>query len=143
MQATADMAIKRVQEQAEKIRNDAGHRFTAAASPGDAFRQGDIYITLLERLPADAKPMPTPHLQLVPGATQGSRHCLDSLEGVSMFALAAPGPYDGPVLVITGTERTIAHPEHGDVALPGDGRCYGITYQRDLDEEDRERRVVD
>jgi hypothetical protein len=137
---TVDKAIKQIQSQAESIKNDAPQTFPEAASPGDTFRQGDIYITLLDRVPDGAVKIMHPLKQLAPGTTQGSRHCLDSMAGVKMFRLAAPTQLDGPVIVTT-KPRTITHPEHGDVALPAG--CYGIRYQRDLDAEERERRVQD
>lgn len=139
----AGTAINRVRDDAERIKSDATQRFPEAASPGDFHRQGDIYITLLQGVPAGATRVEKPALQLAPGTTQGSRHCLDTLDGVEVHRLAKPGEFDGPVLQISGKEATITHPEHGDVVLPGEGRCYGITYQRDLDAEERERRVLD
>lgn len=140
--ATATKTIEEMQAQAEKIRSDRPQKFPEAASPGDRFRQGDLYITLLGDIPADATPMKEPALQLVPGSTQGSRHCLDSGAGVQMFTLAKPGTLDGPVFRLAD-ERTVTHPEHGHVILPGGGRCYGVHYQRDLDQEEQERRVLD
>jgi len=129
-----------VQEAAEEIQNDATQQFPEAASPGDAWRQGDVYITLLDSLPEGALLLDDPSNQLAPGTTQGSRHCLDSLDGVTMYRLPRPEMLDGPVLECR-QQRTITHPEHGDVVLPPG--IYGITYQRDLDAEDRERRVLD
>ena len=81
-----------------------------------------------------------PDKQLAPGITQGSRHCLDSLDGVTMYRLPMPGMLDGPVVKTTST-RTITHTEHGDVVIPP--VIYGISYQRNLDSEMRERRVLD
>jgi hypothetical protein len=135
-----EQEIQSIRTTAEEIRNDATQRFPAAASPGDCWRQGDVYITLLDALPRGAALVEQPALQLVPGTTQGSRHCLDSLEGVAVYRLAKAGPLDGPVLECR-VERTITHPEHGDVVLPPG--LYGIHYQRDLDAEERERRVLD
>lgn len=139
---TAGEAIRTIQTDAEKIKSDERQEFSAAASPGDRFRQGDLYITLLPQVPASAKRVSPTRLQLAEGTTQGSRHCLDSAAGVEMFELEKPGQLDGPIFRLQET-RTITHPEHGDVMLPGDGRCYGVTYQRDLDAEERERRVAD
>lgn len=136
---TAEKAIIQLQNQAEKIKNDEMQRFPAAASFGDTWRQGDLYITLIEKVPETAQKAQV-RLQLADGNTQGSRHCLDSKVGVKMFTLANPEMLDGPILK-TSTERTIEHPEHGNVVLPP--ACYRITYQRDLDAEDRQRRVLD
>lgn len=140
MSTTIQDVIANIQATAERIRNDAQQRFPAAASPGDCWRQGDLYITLLAKLPTDVIPTEKPRLQLVPGTTQGSRHCLDSLDGVTIYGVPGSGPLDGPTLECH-QERTITHPEHGDVVLPPG--VYGVHYQRDLDSEDRERRVMD
>lgn len=138
---TAAEAMDQVRAQAEKIKSNAPHRFPAAASPGETHRQGDLYVTLLVGLP----PMPTiqptsPRRQLAVGNTQGSRHCLDSLSGVKCYEWSDATPFDGPILDIS-QERVIEHPEHGHLILPPG--VYGVTYQRDLDAEERERRVLD
>ncbi len=134
---TATNVLKEVQSTAEKIRNDATQHFPEAASVGDCVRQGDIYITLIQSVPDDAKPIKCAG-QLAPGNTKGSRHCLDSSAGVKMYELAHARPLDGPVLELSQV-RTVTHPEHGDWVLP----CgvYQIEYQRDL--ADEERRVAD
>ena len=137
---TTEHEIQTIRGTAEKIRNDGEQRFPAAATPGDCWRQGDVYITLLDAVPDTANPVVPPVLRLVPGTTQGSRHCLDSLDGVAMYRLADADHLDGPVLTCD-QERTVTHPEHGDVVLPPG--IYGIRYQRDLDAEERERRVLD
>ncbi len=136
---TAEQAIDRVRSQAESIKNDSTQRFPEAASPGDTWRQGDLYITLLDEIPEGAIKAVTV-LQLAEGQTQGARHCLDSKAGVEMFRVANPGMLDGPLLR-TDRQRTIKHPEHGNVIIPPGS--YQITYQRDLDAEDRQRRVQD
>lgn len=136
---TATEAIQHVQTQAERIKNDAPQRFPDAASPGETWRQGDVYITLLEAVPAGAVESEA-SAQVAIGDTTGSRHCLDSLECVRMFRPPNAGQLDGPIIQID-RERTITHPEHGDVILPAG--IYRIHYQRDLDAEEREQRVMD
>jgi hypothetical protein len=140
MDMTAELALTTIQDHAEKIKNDATQRFPEAATPGDCWRQGDVYITLLDGVPAGCEREKNPDMQLAPGTTQGSRHCLDSLKGVAVYRLPSPGMLDGPVIECRH-ERTITHPEHGDVVLPPG--VYGITYQRNLDQDARERRVAD
>lgn len=136
---TAERALRDVQRGAEKIKNDELQRFPEAASPGDSVRQGDVYVTLLDRVPAGATPIPF-RAQLADGNTQGSRHCLDSSQGVQLYRLPEPGMLDGPVVELA-EPRTLEHPEHGDWLLgPG---VYQISYQRSLDAEDRERRSLD
>lgn len=136
---TAALAISSIQTQADRIKSDELQNFPEAATPGDSFRQGDIYLTLLPGVPANAVPAKAVE-QLAPGTTQGSRHCLDSLKGVKMFTIAGAGELDGPVVLIT-EPRTITHPEHGDVRLPAG--CYGVRYQRNLDAHERVQRVLD
>lgn len=115
------------------------HHFSNGASPGDAWRQGDVYVTLLDAVPAGTVQIKAIK-QLAPGNTPGSRHCLDAMLGVRAYRLAAPGPLDGPVLLLT-KERTVTHPEHGHVVLPPG--VYAVTYQRNLDVLEREQRVLD
>jgi hypothetical protein len=137
---TAEKALKKISAQAEKIKNDQTQRFPEAATPGDSWRQGDVYITLLAGRPIDAVAEKATGTQLAPGTTQGSRHCLDSLVGVKFYRLPNPGMLDGPIIECR-TERTITHPEHGDVVVgPG---VYAISYQRSIVAEERQRRVED
>src|ERR1700722_16314667 len=121
---TAADSLRRVQESAERIDRGKPQRFPEAASAGDTFRQGDLYFTLLEQVPTDAIREKAPDLQLAPGTTQGSRHCLDSLQGVRVFRLAEPTPLDGPILELA-EQRTVEHPEHRHVILPPG--VYGVT----------------
>ncbi len=79
----------------EAIKNDGLQHFPEAASIGDAVRQGDVYIQLIDDADvADDKlkhlfvQMSTPELQLAPGNTKGSRHCLASADGVEMWVPA-------------------------------------------------------
>lgn len=139
---TAAQSFSRVQESVEKIDRSKPQRFPEAASAGDSFRQGDLYITRLDALPSDIKPLEAKPgqdpAQLAEGTTQGSRHVLDSLEGVEMYELATKTALDGPILNLA-KERTVTHPEHGHVCLPPGS--YAITYQRAYAEE--LRRVAD
>lgn len=94
---------------------------------GDHVRQGDLYIYRIAGVPKGAERVESPDRQLAPGTTQGSRHCLDSLDGVTVHRLAEPNPLQGPILDLA-EPRTVEHPEHGHVELqPG---CYAVTYQR-------------
>jgi hypothetical protein len=112
----------------------------ANMEPGDEWRQGDLRII---RLPDDVDTSGfvsvRAKLQLVDGTTQGSRHCLDSLDGVEMFALKDAGPLDGPVIRTTA-ERAILHPEHGDCVDMPPG-WYAFPGQRTY--ADELRRVAD
>lgn len=128
----ATESLKKVQEAAERIKSDAPQRFPEAASPGDFWRQGDIYITLLDGVPEGCQRVEQPQRQLAPGHTRGSRHVLDSLKGVALYQRANADALDGPV-IRCDVERTVTHPGHGDVTLPPG--VYGITYQRAYAEE--------
>lgn len=81
-----------------------------------------------------------PSNQIAIGDTQGSRHCIDNLNNVEVFQKTNPGMLDGPVLLVK-SPITITHPEHGHVELPIG--CYEITYQKNLDAEEREMRALD
>lgn len=113
---------------------------SAAAADGDYVRQGDVYIVRLSAVPSDAV-LDAPAAQLAPGTSQGSRHLLDSTDGVTFYKRATPDPIsDGPILEVAA-RRTITHPEHIHVVLePG---VYGIGYQRTVDADERERRALD
>lgn len=139
MNSTMD-DVSVVSSTAERIKSDALQSFPEAASFGDTFRQGDVYITLIEAVPAGSQILKAVPKQLAPGKTQGSRHCLKSTRGVKAYALKEPNAYDGPVIELT-KPNVITHPEHGDVSLP----CgiYAISFQRTEDSEGRQRRVQD
>lgn len=89
---TVGNAVKMVEAAVEKIKNDADQHFPAAASIGDAVRQGDIYIQLIDDfvgVPQLYKKLERPQypLQLAFGNTQGSRHMLEESEGAEVFVL--------------------------------------------------------
>lgn len=132
--------VRSVSETAERIKSDALQTFPEAASVGDFVRQGDLYITLLSRVPADSVREKQPSAQLAPGTTQGSRHCISNMRNVTLYRLKTPNPYDGPVVEVN-QPVTITHPEHGDWQLPVG--VYGISYQRTEDSEGMIRRVQD
>ena len=90
-----------------------------------------------DNVPSGFKPT-KPATQLAPGTTKGSRHILDSVDGVAFYADPQADVLTGPVIE-TECERTVTHPEHGDVVLPAG--VYAITYQRAY--ADELRRVAD
>jgi len=51
---TAENSLANVQRAVDAIRNDEPQRFPEAASPGDTWRQGDLYIELLDQVPDGA-----------------------------------------------------------------------------------------
>ena len=102
-------------------------------------RQGDIYLTKLGAVPKDAIAVES-YAQLAPGATLGSRHCLDHLDGVRMYHLRQSTALDGPIIE-TFRPVTITHPKHGDIVDIPAGAVIHVTYQRMY--ADELRRVVD
>ena len=124
---TANKAFNAIQKRAEEIKNDDPQRMSEAAQPGDYWPQGDVNIWPLSAVPDGCVVEEKPSAQLAPGTTQGSRHIIDSLEGVTVYRLSNPTELDGPILDLA-TERTITHPEHGNLILPPG--VYGVTYQR-------------
>lgn len=102
----------------EKIKNDQLQHFPEAASIGDAVRQGDIYIQLidahdLETLGALYAPVNNAelsnHLQLAPGNTKGSRHIIQSSDGLMMWL---PTLTDDAVLQYVYKQHCVAVPEN-------------------------------
>ena len=81
--------LREAQAQVEKIKNDDPQNFPEAASIGDAVRQGDIYIQLIDDVTSTPflfkKTTPAYPMQLAPGNTKGSRHCLEHGRGVTAY----------------------------------------------------------
>lgn len=122
---TAEKTFNEIHEAAEQIKKTETQHFPEAASFGEKFRQGDIYIALLETVPPqfDATDVIT---QLAPGTTKGSRHIL-SHDEIEMFVNKQADVLTGPVFKCD-KPVTVTHLEHADVVLPPG--TYGITYQR-------------
>lgn len=133
-------AIKRVQTSAEKICRQDTQVFPEAATDGDTFRQGDIYVIFREKMPKGYSKTEIVNGQLAPGDTMGSRHILNSLENVEMFKKNDAGMFDGPVIKLKKS-NTITHPEHGHLSCPAG--IYEISYQRNLNAVEQEERVRD
>ena len=143
---TATESLERVRQSVKPKDDTYTARLSEAANLGDVARQGDLYFEVTEIVAGKVrvfdrdgtgkitgsrllkiKLVKNPSLQLAPGTTQGSRHCLDSLNGVKVYQLKTPTPLDGPVLDLA-EERSIPHPDHGHWILPP--RAYNVTYQR-------------
>ena len=139
----------RIKNGNDKIQPGQPVRMSEAATTGDYIRQGDLYLIVVEppsAAPAGYKEISKADRQLVPGNTQGAKHCLDSIDGVRMFLPAAWGPdydgLDGPILLLS-EKRTVEHPTHGSVTIPA-GFAIQCRYQREWDaEQRRERRNAD
>lgn len=122
-----------------KVKPGAPERFTDAAAPGDTIRQGDLYITIREGAIPEGyvlveKPKEVDR-QMVPGNTEGAKHCLDSMDGVDLYRPAqwTEGSLDGPIINLE-KERTVLHPTHGSVTIPK-GMSAEFTYQREWSKE--------
>jgi len=90
--STVSEAVRLVDEAVERIKNDADQHFPAAASIGDAVRQGDLYIQLIddfEGVPVLYKKLDNVAypVQLAPGTTKGSRHMLEESVGAEVFVV--------------------------------------------------------
>lgn len=132
----------------ESVRPGDPYTFSEASVPGDMVWQGDLGIGLVSESPPDGYVKKDRPLKcLVPGKdeTIGSKHCLESLEGVEMWL---PKEWDeaslnGPYLRLTNGAK-ITHPVHGDVTIPACFNSVQIVYQREWDQEQaRERRARD
>ena len=149
---TIESMLERVQAIRENrdatIRPGAPFRMTRALSLGDCLPQGDVYLHVAD----DSIPKGFYEatgddfsLQMAPGTTRGSRHILDSRDGVRQFLPKGWGPdytgLIGPKLFMT-KERVLNHPKHGPVTFEA-GMVIQSTYQRDLDKENAQKRVRD
>ncbi len=135
--------IKQLIADAERIRNTEAVDLSNMEI-SDEHRQGDLRIIRLAddfciKQKRSLRRMEKSERQLAPGTTQGSRHELESIDGITMFKLVDGTAVDGPV-VHAEQPFSILHPEHGDcVNLPaGD---YAFPGQRAYAEE--LRRVAD
>lgn len=133
---SVDEAVENVARQAETIRNDEEQKIELM-DVGDEIRQGDIYLTKIESVPAKAKPSKFV-TQLAPGNTQGSRHTIRNRRGVKMYEVDGASALDGPIIESKGV-LCVDHPEHGNLVLPAG--VYAVTYQRAF--ADELRRVAD
>ena len=126
--------------------------FTRACVANDAIRQGDLYLVIADTVPAHFIRATDDLCQLVPGNTEGARHCLDSLEGVTKWYPPnwsiklldnwSGESLEGPVLVLAAT-RVARHPTHGPVKILAE-TIVACHYQREFDAiEMRERRALD
>lgn len=102
---------------------------TGVAALSAQYRQGDVLLSIVERLPAglEAMPMTGPVLALMPpGATGGGTHLLPLAAGLRAFRQAGQ---DGPAEWLQLDQPvTLSHPEHALLTLgPG---CWHVARQR-------------
>ncbi len=116
---------------------------------GSVSHQGDL---ILVSVPRPHTLTPRTNRQLADGDTQGSRHILDGgqlfdgdaedlarLVNQHCHGAAVQARYVGPVFT---TPATLTHPEHGHQRFDCEATV-AVVYQRNLDSEEREQRVID
>jgi hypothetical protein len=149
----SNVADKTKTTRPEGIVNDEA-KLLEGFSVGDVSHQGDLIIVGIVALPRSARPRK--NRQLAEGSTQGSRHVLkrgsvydcDAADVVAAIEIATKQQIDaryvGPVFVSpkNPTADDLTHPEHGNQGFPA-GQVCAVVYQRSLDSEQREQRVVD
>jgi hypothetical protein len=137
----------------ERMATDAP-KFFETFEPGDVSHQGDLIIVAIPALPPSARPRAD--RQLADGTTQGSRHVLargevfdvpprDAADAIfRATGCRVNSQYVGPVFVAPQkpTPHDLTHPEHGHQGFPAGTVC-AVVYQRNLDAEQREARVLD
>ena len=144
--------LKQDQTSEKIVNNDS--KFLETFKVGDVSYQGDIIIVGISTLPKSAKPRI--NRQLADGDTQGSRHICERGEvfDCDLFEVASlikdstgciiGNKYIGPVFVSPNNPSAddITHPEHGNQGFPA-GQVCAVVYQRNLDAENREAKVID
>lgn len=131
-----ELTAEQVRQQIERAAQQASPRLrkVAVIQPGEAIRQGDIYVVRIAKAPKQVG-MLTANRQLAPGQTRGSRHVVEG----ELKVYEAPergSPLEGPVVVATKAFR-VTHPEHAHFELPAG--TYRVLYQRDFSREELER----
>jgi hypothetical protein len=144
---TAVKVLEKIQETAKTAKAD--DRMVKVWKPGQWVRQGDVYLTCVDKSWPHGEEVK--NRQLVPGNSKGSRHIAG--EGITIYqGKQVPTGLEkrledaykisgnrlasvilGPLLHVK-QRASVEHPEHGNVSLPGG--CYvQVTYQlnsRDL-----------
>jgi hypothetical protein len=108
-------------------KNHADTRVLDKIEIGQAFRQGDVYVTRIAEVPKNA--VGTVNMQIAKGQTKGSRHILVETKGLRVYNLKDAGPLDGPVFSST-EEICLTHPEHAHFRFPAG--TYSTHYQTDF-----------
>lgn len=143
-----EKVLNDLQKHLETVSPGMPAEFTEAASVGDCIWQGDLCLTIIDKLPKDYvnKTGSKDRACLAPGGGEGSRHCIDDLANVQIkYPKGFNAEWEelnGPAFK-TVNKTTVLHPRHGNVTIPA-GFCVGVTYQREYDaEQKRERRARD
>lgn len=102
----------------ECIDNGEPVHIPAAMSVGDGLPQGDIVLVKIQAIPPAAKMEKWPEsgdLQLAPGDSRGSRHCIPAkyAGAVTVYSVNDGNPLSDVILEATG-KFDLTHPEHAD-----------------------------
>ncbi len=135
---------KRIAGGKYKVKPGQKHRMSEAMEPGDYGCQGDLKIKVMAGVPKGYTKAEKPFTQMVPGNTEGAKHCLDSLKGVTLYLppnwpACAETDRTGPVLVLTEA-RTLLHPTHGAVEIPACFPAVELSYPQEWDAMQRQAR---
>lgn len=130
MTQDATAVLEQIKVQADACTDDL--RMVRTMEPGQIVRQGDVYVTCIEKPEKLGEVWGSP--QVAEGQTKGSRHIMEG--DFKLYAPNGPGPLTGPTLEVKA-RATLTHPEHCDVSLPSG--FYAITYQRDFAAEELAR----
>lgn len=87
------------------------------------YRQGDILIVRVDRIPEDARPVE--HCVIALGEATGHRHRIES--GAEQLCTAAGDQY----VRVVEAQVELLHEEHGTVTLPGPA-LYRVVHQREF-----------
>ncbi len=137
--AQAEAVVRKVSESAvRKAKPDAVMHATMKV--GDYHRQGDVYVQRISPMKRDGLKEISVRVQIAPGTTQGSRHCITgaTIRHLRMYEKENATALDGPIIEAFDPIE-IDHPEHGGLTIPAG--WYAITFQRQYAEE--LRRVAD
>lgn len=151
-------AIEEIQRHAQKIasgehdtiRPGMPFRIPESWIVNEAVAQGDLVIRVIEEIRPGYELVSKPtkvDKQLVPGNTEGAKHCLDSVRGLKLYRpsgwpQSADGSLQGPIIV-ADRDVVIEHPKHGHVTIPK-GRMVACDYDKEFDLiQKRERRNAD
>lgn len=146
-------AVTHLATASEGIVNNAPRTFTDAEFPvGTVSHQGDLIFVRVASLPQSATCRR--NRQLAEGSTSGSRHILtigDAFDcppdDVSRAVHAATGvnvdgEFCGPLFATRHDAASVEHPEHGHQHFVGH-MTVAVVYQRNLDAQERQARVMD
>lgn len=124
---------------------------TVVAPVPEKWKDGDTLKVLKKYIPKgyqkvdDSNPTVQGKMfQLVPGNTEGARHCIENRDGVEIFVPEnwSEENLDGPLLACS-KPTVITHPVHGPVHVAA-GMIVKIDYDRQWDlEQQKERRARD